>query len=278
MQPKFFHKLLSIVIAAFAVVAVAALFRSATRVASAQGKETSGSLLAVDSSGKPKGACPLKHTDVKAEISGFLSRVNVTQEFENNFDDKIEAAYRFPLPQNAAVDDMTMTVGDRMVRGKILRREEAQAVYEAARTNGQTAGLLDQERPNIFTQSVANILPGEQIKITISYVETLKYEDGSYEFVFPMVVGPRYVPGEPVGAKGNGFAPNPNRVPDASRITPAPPPEGLRAGHDISLDIMPDAGVSIDGLASKTHDLDIERADDSCRQQRGLLHVNHAAA
>ncbi len=84
MQPKFFHKLLSIVIAAFAVVAVAALFRSATRVASAQGKETSGSLLAVDSSGKPKGACPLKHTDVKAEISGFLSRVNVTQEFENN--------------------------------------------------------------------------------------------------------------------------------------------------------------------------------------------------
>src|SRR6266536_3532291 len=261
MQPKFFHKLLSIVIAAFAVAAVAALFKSSIRIASAQAKETSGSLQAIDGSGKPKGACPLKHTDVKAEISGFLSRVNVTQEFENNFDDKIEAVYTFPLPQNAAVDDMTMTVGDRTVRGKILRREEAQAVYEAARTNGQTASLLDQERPNIFTQSVANILPGEQIKIMISYVETLKYEDGSYEFVFPMVVGPRYVPGEPVGAKGNGFAPDTNRVPDASRITPAPPPEGMRAGHDISLDIALDAGVSIDGLASKSHDVEIERAD-----------------
>src|SRR5260221_14370332 len=107
---------------------------------------------------------------------------------------------------------MTMIVGDRTVRGKILRREEAQAVYEAAKSNGQTASLLNQERPNIFTQSVANILPGEQIKITISYVETLKYEDGSYEFVFPMVVGPRYIPGNATSGQpnsmGDGFAPD----------------------------------------------------------------------
>src|SRR6266699_6045928 len=228
---------------------------------SAQSGATQGVLQAVDPNGKPKALCPLKHTSARVGISGFISRVVVTQEFQNPFNEKIEAVYAFPLPQNAAVDDMTMIVGDRTVRGKILRREEAEAVYEAAKTNGQTASLLNQERPNIFTQSVANILPGEQIKITISYVETLKYEDGSYEFVFPMVVGPRYVPGEPVGAKGNGFAPNTNRVPDASRITPAPPPEGLRAGHDISLDIALDAGVSIDGLASKSHDVEIERAD-----------------
>src|SRR5205807_8310883 len=113
---------------------------------------------------------------------------------------------------------MTMIVGDRTVRGKILQREEAEAVYEAAKTRGQTASLLDQERPNIFTQSVANILPGEQVKITISYVETLKYEDGSYEFAFPMVVGPRYVPGSATGAQGDGFSPDRDRVPDAARI------------------------------------------------------------
>src|SRR5438094_927003 len=107
----------------------------------------------------------------------------------------------------------------------------------AAKNNGQTASLLNQERPNIFTQSVANILPGEQIKITISYVETLKYEDGSYEFVFPMVVGPRYVPGSPSGAQGDGFAPDTERVPDGSRITPQPAPEGMRAGHDVSIDL-----------------------------------------
>src|SRR5437016_9545038 len=161
---------------------------------------------------------------------------------------------------------MTMLVGDRTVRGKILRREEAQAVYEAAKSNGQTASLLNQERPNIFTQSVANILPGEQIKISISYVETLKYEDGSYEFVFPMVVGPRYIPGHATGAQpnasGDGFAPNTDQVPDASRITPQPVPEGMRVGHDVSIDLTLDAGVPIDGLSSKTQEVSVERPDD----------------
>ena len=228
----------------------------------AQTGQTSGALTVVDSTGKAKSLCPLKHTDVKAEISGFLSRVNVTQEFENPFKEKIEAIYTFPLPQNAAVDDMTMTIGNRVVKGKILPREEAQAVYEAAKSNGQVASLLNQERPNIFTQSVANILPGEQIKITISYVETLKYEAGAYEFVFPMVVGPRYIPGQPNGEKrGNGFAPDTTQVPDASRITPKMAPAGFRSGHDVSLDIQLDAGLLIDALDSKTHPIDIERPD-----------------
>src|SRR3981189_2432070 len=210
-----FFSLVAIVAAAW--VAMASLKNSPALVV-AQSQATAGSLQILDPSGKPKGNCPLKHTDVKAEISGFLSRVVLTQEFENPFKEKIEAVYTFPLPQNAAVDDMTMIVGDRTVRGKILRREEAQAVYEAGKSGGQVASLLDQERPNIFTQSVANILPGAQVKITISYVETLKYEDGSYEFVFPMVVGPRYVPGVATGQKGNGFAPDTTQVPDASRV------------------------------------------------------------
>ena len=266
MRRRFFLKSLSVITVALSAFIGLASLKSSGGVANAQGTATSGSLLVLDQNGKPKAECPLKHTDVKAEISGFLSRVVVTQEFENPFPEKIEAVYTFPLPQNAAVDDMTMIVGDRSVRGKILRREEAEAVYEAAKTGGQTAGLLNQERPNIFTQSVANILPGEQIKITISYVETLKYENGSYEFVFPMVVGPRYVPGSATGGqestRGNGFAPDTDRVPDASRITPQPVPEGLRGGHDISFDLTVDAGVPIDGLNSKTHDVDIERPDD----------------
>ncbi len=270
MRRKFLLKSLSVLAVSAAAIMGLASLRSSGGVVLAQNGATQGQLQALDSSGKPKALCPLKHTSAKAEISGFLSRVVVTQEFENPFDEKIEAVYTFPLPQNAAVDDMTMVVGDRTVRGKILRREEAEAVYEAAKTNGQTASLLNQERPNIFTQSVANILPGEQIKITISYVETLKYEDGAYEFVFPMVVGPRYIPGPATGApvsaqvnaKGNGFAPNTDRVPDASRITPQPVPEGMRVGHDISLDVTLDAGVPIDGLSSKTHEVNVERPDD----------------
>jgi Ca-activated chloride channel family protein len=228
-------------------------------LAAPQEEATQGSLQVLDAKGQPRGVCPLKHTDVKAEISGFLSRVRVTQEFENPFKEKIEAVYTFPLPQAAAVDDMTMIVGNRTVKGKILRREEAQAVYEAAKTNGQVASLLDQERPNIFTQSVANIMPGEKVLVTISYVETLKYEDGSYRFVFPMVVAPRYIPGTPTGTGAGGTSPNTTQVPDASRITPPVTPKGTRAGHDISVDVVLDAGVPVESVESKSHEIDVER-------------------
>ena len=255
MPKEFFTK--SFLLLALGVIAVPvflALYSSETTV-SAQTGEAPGSLIVIDSAGKPKSICPLKHTDVKAEISGFISRVVVTQQFENPFKEKIEAVYTFPLPQRAAVDDMTMIVGERTVRGKILPREEAQAVYDAAKSSGQVASLLDQERPNIFTQSVANILPGEQVKITISYVETLKYENGAYEFVFPMVVGPRYVPGAAKDQRGT------DQVPDASRITPPSPLAGMRSGHDISLDVTLDAGLIVDNLESKTHPIDIQRPD-----------------
>jgi Ca-activated chloride channel family protein len=200
---------------------------------------------------------------VKAEITGFLARVNVTQEFGNSSQEKIEAVYTFPLPQNAAVDEMTLTVGDRVVRGKIKRREEARAIYDAARAAGHVAGLLDQERPNIFTQHVANIMSGESVKITISYVETLKYEAGSYEFVFPMVVGPRYIPGRPVGRQGGGWAPDTTRVPDASRITPPVAKPGTRAGHDISVEVSLDAGLPVNELICPSHAVDVKRAGPS---------------
>ena len=103
--------------------------RFAQTPALAQSDDTPGTLAVVDGSGKRKAVCPLKETKVNAQISGFLSRVTVTQEFENPFKDRIEAVYTFPLPQNAAVDDMTMKVGERTIKGKILPREEAQAVY-----------------------------------------------------------------------------------------------------------------------------------------------------
>ncbi|HEY2963350.1 MAG TPA: VIT domain-containing protein [Pyrinomonadaceae bacterium] len=206
-----------------------------------------GSLRVLEPNGKPGKQCPLKHTEVKADISGFLSRVTVTQEFTNPFPDKIEAVYTFPLPQAAAVDDMTMLIGDRIVKGKIMRREEAQATYAAAKQMGKVASLLDQERPNIFTQAVANIMPGQEIRITISYVETLQYEDGVYEWSFPMVVGERYIP--------DSVQPD-----DSSRIIP---PRASRAGHDLSLEINLNAGVPIQSLNSETHETEIERTGDN---------------
>ncbi len=230
-------------------------------VEAAPGKVTQGALQVIGKDGQSTGQCPLKHTDVKTEISGQLARTTVTQEFQNPFNDKIEAVYVFPLPVNAAIDDMTMIVGDRTVKGKIKRREEARQIYEAAREAGQVASLLDQERPNIFTQSVANITPGAVVKVTISYVETLKYEDGTYEFVFPMVVGPRYIPGQPTAQPNPRTAPDTSQVPDASRITPPITPEGTRTGHDISIEVKLDAGVPIDSITAKSHEVEQQRTN-----------------
>ena len=237
--------------------------------------DNAGSLRVIDKNGETGAHCPLKRTEVKASISGFLSRVTVTQHFENPLGERIEAVYTFPLPQNAAVDDMTMLVGDRTIKGKIKPREEAKAIYDAARQAGRTASLLEQERANIFTQSVANIRPGEKVKITISYVETLPYEAGTYEFVFPMVVGPRYIPGkQATGRTGGGWAPNTNRVPDASRITPQVTPEGTRAGHDITVEVTLDAGVPIDLLQCTSHEVTTERQD----ARRATVRLKNLAA
>ncbi|HYP08171.1 MAG TPA: VIT domain-containing protein, partial [Bryobacteraceae bacterium] len=223
------------------------------------GPATEGTLLGLDKQGQPTLECPLKHTDVKADISGFMARVTVAQEFHNTAPDKIEAVYVFPLPHMAAVDRMDLYVGDRHIRGDIKRREEARAIYEAARDAGKMAALLDQERPNIFTQHVANIRPGEKVRIEISYVERLKYEDGEYEWAFPMVVGPRYIPGTPTGKAGGGWAYDTDRVPDASKITPPVAKPGTRAGHDISLTVNVDAGVPLQNLISRTHEVFAER-------------------
>ena len=235
--------------------------------------------------------CPLKHTDVKANIAGFIARVTVTQTFHNPYDEKIEAVYVFPLPHTAAIDDMTMTVGERRIVGLIKRRAEAQALYQEAIKQGKTASLLEQERPNIFTQSVGNIPPKDEVRIEISYVDVLDYDMGTYEFHFPMVVGPRYIPGTPTskmpelpdelegkvgelevpldapleGAdpSGTGVAPDTNRVPDASRITPPVLKPGYRTAHDISLAVSLDAGVPIQDIKIVNHTADVARVEAS---------------
>ncbi|MBP6744068.1 hypothetical protein KA344_02495, partial [bacterium] len=217
----------------------------------------SGTLVAMASGGKQLGSCPLKHTDVQTEISGYIARVTVKQVFQNPFKDKIEAVYTFPLSENGAVDEMQMKVGARVIKGSIKKREEARQIYDQARANGYVASLLDQERTNIFTQSVANIEPGKEIEITIKYIEPLPYEAGKFSFTFPTVVGPRFIPGEPVGKAGGGWANDTNQVPDASKITPNVVAEGQRAGHDISINVHLNAGMPVSQISSKLHEVQV---------------------
>ncbi|MDA8132693.1 MAG: VIT domain-containing protein, partial [Elusimicrobia bacterium] len=201
---------------------------------------------------------PLKHTDVKAEISGFVAEVRVTQVFSNPSDQPIEAVYVFPLPENAAVNEMTLTVGDRRIKGQIKKKAEAREVYERAKAQGKTAALLDQERPNIFTQSVANLPPGKEIKVELRYIQDLGYDSGIYRFVFPMTVGPRYIPGSATGKSGTGWSPDTDQVPDASRITPPVVRPGQRSGRDISVEVKLNAGLAVKKLRSSSHETEIK--------------------
>lgn len=211
---------------------------------------TEGSLQVVGKDGKLGGLFPLKDTKVDAEISGFISRVTVTQTFQNPFTETIEAVYAFPLPNDAAVNDMTIQIGDRIVKGKILEREKAKEVYEKAKEEGKVAALLEQQRPNIFTQTVANITPYAEIKVIISYIETLKYADGIYEFSFPMTIGERYIP---VSKSDNPNSSSETGVSDADKISP---PSIESDDRRISINVNLDAGVSLENISSNTHQIE----------------------
>ncbi|MFB2897824.1 VIT domain-containing protein [Aerosakkonemataceae cyanobacterium BLCC-F50] len=230
--------------------------------------------LYVQTPDKQQIAFPLKHTEVQAKIAGNISRVEVTQTFENPFTTTLEAVYIFPLPDEAAVDDMLIRIGDRTIKGNIKKRQEAQQIYEQAKKQGRTAGLLEQERDNIFTQSLANIKPGEQIDVIIRYSDSLKFTAGNYEFVFPMVVGPRYIAGTAIedNTIGGGSAPAPmmqnqdtDLVPDASRLNAPILPPGTRSRHDINVVVEIDAGVEIRNVYSPSHQIQITQSNQIVR-------------
>lgn len=203
---------------------------------------------------------PLKHTSVNGTVDGYIATVDVTQQFHNPYSSKIEAVYVFPLPENAAVNEFVMTVGERKIRGIIREREEAEKIYNEARSQGHVASLLTEERPNIFTQKVANIEPGKQIDINIRYFNPLRYDDGAYEFVFPMVVGPRYNPPattDGVGAVARDAAGTSGQATEVSYLNPSE-----RSGHDISINLQIDAGVDIEDVRCVNHQVNIQNSSE----------------
>ena len=201
----------------------------------------------------------LNHTDVKAQISGGIALVTVEQQFSNPSKTPVEAVYTFPLPDDAAVNAMEFTVGKRRIVGEIKRREEARQIYDQAKSEGKRTALLDQERPNIFTQSVANVMPGDDLRVKISFVQRLNYKGGAYEWAFPTVVGPRYsAEGGYVQSAARGAGPDANVMPPI-----APPP--TRSGHDLSLNVDINAGVPITAIRSELHPINIRKNGASAR-------------
>src|SRR5690606_21240652 len=159
-------------------------------------------------------------TDVRMDVSGTIARVTVSQRFENPSDDWVEGVYAFPLPETAAVDRLRLQVGERFIEGRIKEREAARKIYEDAKAPGRKASLVEEQRPNLFTNEVANIGPRETVLVQIEYQQAVRFDQGVFSLRFPMVVGPRYIPdGGALVAQAGGPGAVPEAVPDADRIT-----------------------------------------------------------
>ncbi|TAL14595.1 MAG: trypsin, partial [Aquabacterium sp.] len=135
---------------------------------------------------------PLKSTDVKVRIAGVIADVTVIQHYRNEGKRPLEARYVFPGSTQAAVYAMNVRLGDRLLTARIREKEQARVEYQAAKSEGKTAALLEQQRANVFQMQVANILPGDDVAVELHYTELLVPTEGRYQFVFPTVVGPRY--------------------------------------------------------------------------------------
>src|SRR5207245_3033621 len=178
-------------------------------------------------------------TEVKLRVRGMILRGEVTQHFRNPESTCVEAVYAFPLPEDAAVDTLRMTVGQRVIEGEIKERKEAWRTYEQAKSEGKKASLLSQERPNLFTISISTIAAGEDVTVSIEYQQNVDYKEGVFRLRFPMTVAPRYMP--------EGTPP----------LTPAlSPPSGERVlgervrGNHVHLTVDLDSGFSLRSVNS----------------------------
>jgi Ca-activated chloride channel family protein len=175
-------------------------------------------------------AAPAVETEVNLRVRGLILRGEVTQRFRNPESTCAEAVYAFPLPEDAAVDRLRMIIGQRVIEGEIKERKEAERIYDQAKSEGKKASLLSQERPNIFTASIANIGAGEEVTVTMNYQQNVEYKDGAFRLRFPMTVAPRYTP----------------------LTQPLSPPSGERVNR-LSLNVDLDSGFSLRSVDSPYH-------------------------
>lgn len=217
---------------------------------------------------------PRLDTDVDVTVSGPTARARVTQLFHNPTDGWVEAVYVYPLPEDGAVHGLKMIVGDRVIVGEIKEREEARAIYEDAKARGHKAGLTEQERPNIFTNTVANIGPGESVVVQIEYQQPVHRSNDTFSLRIPLVVAPRYNP-EPVtqtvdleaGSGWGGTLTDP--VPDRGRISPPVlDPRVSAPVNPVTITVELQAGFPLGAVESAHHRIAMEERDETARTVR----------
>ncbi|GAB2820489.1 hypothetical protein GCM10022221_18010 [Actinocorallia aurea] len=207
-----------------------------------------------------EGGLPLTSLGIHADITGLAASVEVVQEFRNSFAVPLAATYVFPLPDRAAVTGLVMRADGHTVRAELRERGEARQAYAEAVASGRRASLAEEDRPDVFSMSVGNILPGEHVTVRLSLSQPLPYEDGAAVFRFPLVVAPRYIPGSPLPGPdaGLGAHPDTSAVPDASRISPPVLLPGFPDPVALSLTARVDAAGLPLGPLDCTHPLSLD--------------------
>jgi len=210
---------------------------------------------------------------VKMVVRGLVAEVQLQQEFKNTSDSWQEAIYALPLPEQAAVAGLEIQLGERVIVGKVRERGQAVKIYKAARAAGKRAALLEQQRPNLFTNKVANIAPGETIQVNIRYLQPVAYDGGAFSLRMPTTLTPRYIPGQPIPLRAlagrelelvtesSGWALPTNQVADAPAITPFMKTVGelqTVGSHKIAIEVELHGGLPLAQINSPYHRIDIQ--------------------
>ncbi len=237
--------------------------------------EVEGGHLLFESSGGVFQRAVLQHSEVHFDITGLVATVRLQQTFRNDSSEYREGVYAFPLPSEAAVRAMEMRIGERRIVGRVREKQEAKKIYRAAKKAGKKASLVEQQRPNLFTNRVANIGPGEEITVMLEYVEPVAYSAGVFSLRFPMTITPRYMPGTPVSAGVGealpslsmdpylGWAQATDQVTDAGAISPLlfPDPGSDSAPlNAITISARLDMGMPLAIVNSPYHDIALSRS------------------
>ncbi|MCI8660587.1 MAG: VWA domain-containing protein [Lachnospiraceae bacterium] len=200
---------------------------------------------------------PLKETDVTATINGVIAEIFVTQTYANEGSNPINARYLFPASNNVSIHGMKMQIGDQIITAKIQEREEAKKTFETAKSEGKSTSLLEQQRPNVFSMDVANIMPGDKVDIELHYTELITSTDGTYEFVFPTVVGPRFASSNEEGQETD----DKTKAEGQSDQWLSSPylEEGKTPPGKYNITVNLSTGVPITSLTCKSHSIHVEK-------------------
>lgn len=199
---------------------------------------------------------PLKETKADVHIVGVIADVLVTQVYRNEGSRPLNARYVFPASTRAAVHGMTMQVGNERIRAKIREKQQAKKEFEAAKAEGKSAALLEQQRPNVFSMSVANVMPQDEIRVELHYSELLVTTEGIYEFVYPTVVGPRYSNVPESKAESSGWVKSPYLH---EKETPA---------YEFNIETRIAAGMPIDEILCPSHQTHVDWEDGTTARVR----------